>query len=211
MDQRDLAEFIDRIVRESKIPYAHAREELRRELESHFADAGGTPEALRAAVERFGRPGDVSGALERTHRHRRFLTSLLRIVTAVAAAWIVAVAIQLLANLHVDAHRNIIGLGPGFGRSVAFATTIVVALVAAWELDIESFCERLENHPVRLCATVLGLSTIMLLFHAAENTLLAPSRAIIASAVDVVIWACTIAILARTDRVFAGVFMPSER
>jgi len=147
MDQRDLAEFIDRIVRESKIPYAHAREELRRELESHFADAGGTPDALRAAVERFGRPADVSGALERTHRRSRFLTNLLRIVTAVATAWMVAVAIQLLANLRVDAHRNIIGLGHGFGRSVAFATMIVVALVAAWELDIESFCGRLEKHP----------------------------------------------------------------
>jgi len=211
MDQRDLADFIDRIVRESKIPYAHAREELRRELESHFADAGGTPDALRAAVERFGRPADVSGALERTHRRSRFLTNLLRIVTAVATAWMVAVAIQRLANLHVDAHRNIIGLGHGFGRSVAFATMIVVALVAALELDIESFCGRLEKHPLRLCATVLALSTIMLLFHAAENTLLAPSRAIIASAIDAVIWTCTIAILARTDRVFARVFTPLER
>jgi hypothetical protein len=51
----------------------------------------------------------------------------------------------------------------------------------------------------------------MLLFHTAENTLLAPSRAIIASAIDVFIWTCTIAILARTDRVFARVFTPLER
>ena len=210
MDQRDIADFIDRIVRESKIPYASARE-LRRELESHFADAGGTPDALRAAVDRFGNPTDVSGALERTHRRSRLLTRLLRIVTAVAAAWIVAVAIQLIANLHVDTRGNIIGLGHGFDRSIAFATMIVVALVAAWELDIESLCARLEKHPLRLCATVLGLSTIMVLFHAAENTLVAPGRAITASAVDVVIWTCTIAILARTDRVFARVFAPIER
>jgi hypothetical protein len=211
MDQRDLAEFIDRIVRESKIPHRRAREDLRRELEGHFADAGSSPDALRTAVERFGPPMDVSGALERTHRRSRFLTSLFRIVTSMAAAWMLAVAIQLLTNLHLDSHRNIIGLGRGFGRSVAFATMIVVALVVAWELDIESFCGRLEKHPLRLCATVLGLSTIMLLFHAAENTLLAPSRAIIASAIDVVIWTCTIAILARTDRLFARVFTPLER
>ena len=210
MDERDLAEFIDRIVRESKLPHARAREELRRELESHFADAGGTPDALRAAVERFGSPADVSGALEGAHRRSRFLTNLLRIVAAVAAASIVAVAIQLIANLHIDAQGNIIGLGHGFSRSVAFATMIVVALAAAWELDIDSLCARLDKHPLRLCATVVGLSTIMLLFHAAENTLVAPGRALVASVVDVVIWTCTIAILARTDRIFARVFTPLE-
>jgi hypothetical protein len=211
MDERALAGFIDGIVRASKIPDALAREELRRELESHFAEAGDTADALRNAVDRFGSPADVSRALERTHRRSRFFTSLLRIVTAVAAASIVAVAIQLIANLHVDAQGNIVGLGRGFGRSVAFATMIVVALVAAWELDIDSLCARLEKHPLRLCATVLGLSTIMLLVHAAENSLVAPGRAIVASAVDVVIWTCTIAILARTDRVFARVFTPIER
>jgi hypothetical protein len=211
MDERGLAEFIDRIIRESKIPHPRVREELRRELESHFADVGGAPDAWRAAVERFGSPADVSGALERTHRRSRFLTNLLRIATALAAASLVAVAIQLIANLHINAEGSIIGLGRGFARSVAFATTIVIALVAAWELDIDSFCARLEKHPLRLCATVLGLSTIMLLFHAAENTLVAPGRAIIASAVDVVIWTCTIAILAQTDRGFARVFTPLER
>jgi hypothetical protein len=211
MDERELAEFIDGIVRASKVSNARAREELRREIESHFAEAVATPDGLRAAVERFGRPADVSSALERTHRRSRFLTDLLRIATAAAAASIVALAIQLIANLHVDAQGNLIGLGRGFGRSVAFATMIVVALVAAWELDIDSLCARLEKQPLRLCATVLGLSTIMILFHASENTLVAPGRAIIASAVDVVIWACTIAILARTDRVFARVFSPLDR
>jgi hypothetical protein len=46
----------------------------------------------------------------------------------------------------------------------------------------------------------------MILFHAATNTTLPSGIALSASAVDVAIWTCTVAILARTDRAFARVF-----
>jgi hypothetical protein len=211
MDDRALAEFIDRIIRDSRIHNTRARHELRRELESHFAEFGSAPEAMRDAVARFGSPTDVSDGLGGAHRRGRLLAKAFRIFVALAASSIVALAIQLVASLQIDARGNLAGLGQGFSRAVAFSAMIVVALIVAWELDIDSLCARLERHPVRLVATLLALAAIMIGFHAAENTLVAPSRALVASAVDVVIWTCTIAILARTDRTFARVFRPLER
>jgi hypothetical protein len=59
----------------------------------------------------------------------------------------------------------------------------------------------------------IGLATSMVVFHAFESsTIPPPGLALGASAIDVVIWTCTIAILARTDRFFARVFtLPTPR
>ena len=205
MDERELSDLIDCIVRDARIPGARAREELRRELESHFADAAVSPDGRRQAVQRFGSPELVSGALARAHRYSRLLVNAVRVVLASLASVVVAAAIQLATNLRLDAHSNI-ELAPSFMTSIAFSTMLVAALVAAWELDVESFCARLERHPARLAATVTLLATAMLLFHGAQNSWLHPGRALIESSIDVLIWTCTIAILARTDRVFARVF-----
>ncbi|HKW09038.1 MAG TPA: hypothetical protein VJO33_01585 [Gemmatimonadaceae bacterium] len=211
MDERSLSDFIDRIVRDAKISSMRERAELRRELQSHFAEAGTTPEALSTAVERFSSAALVSDQLEHIHRRSRFWAHLLRVVVAGAASTVAAVAIQIVANLRIDVQGNLVSLGPAFSRSAAFATMIVVMLVAAWELDIDALCARLERHPMRFLAILVALSTTMILFHAAIDSLVAPGRALVASAFDVVIWTCTIAILARTDRAFARVFIPVQR
>ena len=204
-DRDELSTFIDRVVRESGIASAPEREELRRELESHFADVADSTDALREAIARFGSPADVAGALAQAHHGRRFVRHLLRIALAVSASGAVALLLQLVTNsaaTRAPMHRH----GPGFPRAAAFAALLVLSLVAAWELDIEPLCARLERRPLRLVATVAGLALVMFLFHAATNSLLAPKVALSASAVDVAIWTCTVAILARTDRVFARVF-----
>ncbi|HEY7234074.1 MAG TPA: hypothetical protein VH539_07980 [Gemmatimonadaceae bacterium] len=211
MDERALSNFIDRIVRDAKISSARERADLRRELESHFAEVGTTPEALRAAIARFGSVRLVSDQLEQVHRRNRFWNHLLRITVAGAASTLAAVAIQVVANLRIDVQGNLLSLGPAFSRSAAFATMLVVMLVAAWELDIDALCARLERHPLRFLSIVMVLSTTMVLFHAIIDSMIAPGRALVASAFDVVIWTCTVAILARTDRVFARVFNPVQR
>jgi|1185.fasta_scaffold05830_2 hypothetical protein len=205
-DRDDLRAFIDRVVRESRIAKPREREALRRELESHFADVGDTPEALRDAMTRFGSPVEVAGALERAHRGSGFVRQLLRITLVLAASGAVALLLQLATNLRRNVHSDGIALGPGFARSIAFSSLLVVLLVVAWELDLEPLCARLERRPLRLIATVAALALIMLLFHAATNSLLSARLAVAASAVDVAIWTCTVAILARTDRAFARVF-----
>jgi hypothetical protein len=85
---------------------------------------------------------------------------------------------------------------------------VIVVLVAAWELDIESMCARLERHPLRLTAAVVGFLLTIIGFHSAEAAVLpSPGIALMASIAEVGVWISTIAILARTDRVFARVFV----
>jgi hypothetical protein len=211
MADRDAAsQLIDRIIRESHIPTARDRDELRRELESHFAEAGSSPDALRAAVERFGSPLVVSRELAHAHRRRRLVSKLMRIVIAVGASLFVALAIQIAANLRLGTRGASLELMT-FTRSTSFSALIVVVLVTAWELDIESLCARLERRPVRLLLTLAALAASMVLFHSAGNNTLPPETALFSSAVDVAIWTCTVAILARTDRAFARVFKPMHR
>ncbi|HEX4468866.1 MAG TPA: hypothetical protein VH080_04990 [Gemmatimonadaceae bacterium] len=209
MDDERLKELIDHVVRDAKVPTARERDELRRELESHFADAGGSPDALRAAIERFGSPELVGDALERAHRHNRVLTHVVRVLAASFAATLCALVIQIVMNLRFES-RSSLSLAPSFVPSAAFSTMLVVALVAAWELDIDALCARLERHPVRLLGTLATLATSMVLFHAAQNGWVHPAKALTESSIDVVIWTCTIAILARADRVFSRVFTPIE-
>ena len=202
----DLQAFIDRVLRESRITNRRDREALRRELESHFADVAGTPEALHAAMARFGSPSEVGGALDRAHRGSPLVRQLLRLALVLAASGGVALVLQLATNLRRDVRSDAIVLGPAFARSIGFSSLLIVVLIAAWELDVEPFCARLERRPLRLIATVGALAVVMLAFHALTNTLLSPRLAVSASAVDVAIWTCTIAILARADRGFARVF-----
>ena len=209
VDRDELNAFIDRVVRESRISDYRERAALRQELESHFAEAADSPEALRAAMARFGSPTEVGGALDRAHRGSALVRHSLRLVLVLGASGAVASVLQLLANLRRDVRSDAIGLGPAFVRSISFSALLIVLLVAAWELDVEPFCARLERRPLRLIATVAVLALVMLLFHAATSTMLSPRLAVAASAVDVAIWTCTIAILARADRAFARVFAKS--
>lgn len=205
-DRDELQAFIDRVVRESHIADARGREELRRELESHFANVADTPEALRAAMARFGSPSEVGGALDRAHRGSQLVRQLLRLALVLAASGGIAVVLQLATNLRRDVRSDAIVLGPAFARSIAFSSLLIVLLVAAWELDVEPLCARLERHPLRLAVAVGALALLMLVVHAATSSVLSPRIAMSASAVDVAIWTCTIAILARLDRTFARVF-----
>ena len=205
-DRNALQAFIDRVVRESRITDAREREALRHELESHFADVADSPETLAAAMARFGSPVEVGGALDRAHRGSRLVRQLLRLALVLGASGGVALVLQLATNLRRDVRSDAIALGPAFARSTVFSSFLIVLLVAAWELDVEPLCARLERHPFRLIATVAALALVMLLFHAATSSMLSPRIAISASAVDVAIWTCTIAILARADRTFARVF-----
>jgi hypothetical protein len=87
MDDRDgLSALIDRIVRDAAITSARGRAELRRELESHFADARDSPEALQAAMNRFGDPALVSAELGEAHHRSRFSVHLLRLGLAILAS-----------------------------------------------------------------------------------------------------------------------------
>jgi hypothetical protein len=193
------------IVRDAQIDTDRERDELRLELESHFAECD-SPAALQRAIERFGDPIHVSTALATAHRGNRVLAHIGRILCACTASTAIALMLQLVTNLRRDARSQALEISPAFLRSVGFSAFIIVMLVAAWELDIQPLCARLERHPARLLAAIGGLAATMVLFHALYEASLPLLTALVASAVDVAIWACTIAILSRLDQRFARTF-----
>lgn len=206
-DPKGPSELIEEILLASRIRDANERAELQRELEAHFADAGDTPESIRAAMERFGAPESVGAALELVHRRSRAVVHLLRLLVTVVVSALVALALQLITNVRLDPGHEAITLGAGFSRSIIVSAIVILVLIAAWELDIESMCARLERHPARLMATVLAFVVVIIGVHTAEAAALpSPGVALTASIAEVAVWTSTIAILARTDRFFARVF-----
>jgi hypothetical protein len=212
-DRDEIVALIDRIMSESNIADARDRAELRRELESHFAEAAGSDDSLHEAIEHFGSPSSIGTELASVHSRGPFLTRVMRLGCALAASSCVALALQLVTNVRIGTRGAAFALGGGFSRSLVFSAALIVILVAAWELDIDAFCARLERHPLRMFWIGIILATIMIAFHAFESsTLPPPGLALTASAIDVVIWTCTIAILGRTERAFARVFtVPPSR
>ena len=72
----DVAAFIERIVADAGIADDGRREDLRRELRAHFEDAGGSPEAVREAMRRFGAEGRIAASLRDVHRADPLVASL---------------------------------------------------------------------------------------------------------------------------------------
>jgi hypothetical protein len=206
--------LIERLVRESNLPDGRASEELRREFESHFEESGYSEDALREALARFGRPDVVTRGFRAAYRRGRTGLYAAKVVTAVVAASIVALALELIVNLRLDGGP--LRIGGGFLISACFAVTIVVVLVGAWELDIEPLCARLERRPRRLVATFGVLFAAIYFGHPFVHEpmgLRVPidlRLVLIGSATAVVVWACTIAIAARLDLAFVRFFRPPD-
>ena len=211
MDERRAVEaLIARVILASNISDARARDELRRELESHFEDAGTSPEALRAALERFGGTDDVGEAFRLAYRRGRTWLYVAKIAASIVLSTLVALVLQLGVNLRVDHGAHIFRLGPAFFLAAGASLFLVLILVAAWELGIEPLCARLEQRPLRLMATLGALYGCIFLTHDISGGGIEPSRAFVASSTVLAVWTCTVAIIARLDLVFLNALAPSE-
>jgi macrolide transport system ATP-binding/permease protein len=72
MDDRDaVTALIDRIVAGAELSTRAAEDDLRRELWSHFEEAGDSPEARRDALRRFGSEVDMTASLRSIHEAER--------------------------------------------------------------------------------------------------------------------------------------------
>jgi hypothetical protein len=203
MDERQaVAALIDRLVRESRVGSRRARAELRRELESHFDEAGSSPEALRAAMERFGSADAVSDGFRRAYRRGRVALYVAKVVASIVASAAVALALQAAVNVRIGLGADALRLAPGYGIGARTSMGIVLLIVAAWELGIEPLCARLERRPVRLLTTLAAFFAVICVTHLATDSAIAPAHALVASAVLTAVWTSTIAILSRLDVAF---------
>jgi hypothetical protein len=214
-EPRAVRELIERLVRESNLPDARAREELRRELVSHFEECGGSEDALREALARFGSPDVVARGFRAAYRRGRAALYVAKVMASVVAASAIALALELIANLRVGG-GGAVHVGRGYLVSAIFALTIVVVLVAAWELDIEPLCARLERKPLRLAATYGALFAGLFVGHPLVHgpmALHAPMHVgliLVASTTALAVWAATVAIAARLDLLFLRLLRPPE-
>jgi len=203
VDERQaVAALIDRLVREARITSRRAREELRRELESHFEDAGRSPEALRAALARFGSEDAVREGFRRAYRRGRIALYVAKVAAAVTASTAVALALQIVVNLRTGGGPDPLRLAPGYAIGARTSIAMVLLIVAAWELGIEPLCARLERRPVRLLTILAAFFAAICITHLVTDHAIAPAHALVASGVLIAVWACTIAILVRLDGAF---------
>ena len=203
-DDEAVAGAIDRIVAGSGLPGRAARDDLRRELETHFEEACADPGSIPAALRRFGSETEVAGALRRIYRRDAVLRSAARIAASLASSAAAAVLIEGAANLRLAPAGAIWRLAPGFSYSVPVAVAVALTLVAVREA-----IRRTRPLPSTLAHRSAAPLLAFAAFAAGEYALhfvrgveFGPARALAAGAVLVLVWASTLVITGRVDRAF---------
>jgi hypothetical protein len=131
--REDIDAFIEPIVEAARIPSRRRRDELRRELHSHFEDSGLTPEALHDAVARFGNTARIGDSLRKVYRRDYVLFYLVKVGACIAAATMAAILIEAIASLRLESDVDAWHLSPGFAHAARFGVVLTLALVAAAE------------------------------------------------------------------------------
>jgi hypothetical protein len=129
----DIDAFIEPIVEAARIPSRRRRDELRRELRSHFEDCGPTTDAFQDAVARFGNTARIGNSLRLVYRRDYALVYGVKIAASVAAATIAAILIEAVASLRLGTDSAAWHLSPGFAHAAPLGVVVVLALVAATE------------------------------------------------------------------------------
>lgn len=132
-DQDAVAALIERIVARSHIPGCARRDDLRRELWTHFEEAGTSPEATGEAIRRFGDDAPIAGSLRQVYRWDYALWYLAKIAASIIASIAAALLIQVLVNLRVEVQAEVWRLAPGFSRAAGMSIAVVLGLITAWE------------------------------------------------------------------------------
>jgi hypothetical protein len=139
MHERDLDDFIDRIVAGAHIPSRARREDLRRELRSHFEEAGTSPDTIRNRIERFGAETLVTESLRHVYRWDYFLLYFAKVAASLFVSSAVALSMQILVNLRFELGAEVLRLAPGFSNAAGVSVAVVLALVTAWEVGRRPF------------------------------------------------------------------------
>jgi hypothetical protein len=202
MHDRDVSAFIDRIVGEARIPFAHRREELRRELAAHFEDAAADGDALC----RFGDPEPLVRSWGLLYRRERVLLYLLKVTLSTVASLGTAMAIAVVSALRSG----------GFSYRAVPAAIFVLLLVLVREATRPFSASQMMSR-LRTYATTIGAAQLLQMFaalvvmeyalHAARGLAFGPGRVMVAASVLATVWAATVTIGSRIDRLFVDRFM----
>jgi len=247
--REEIDAVIEPIVAAARIASRRRRDELRRELRSHFEESGLSPDALREAVARFGDTAAIGDSLRRVYRRDYLRWYLVKVTACIAAATLAAILIEAIAGLRLGRDPEAWHLSPGFAHAAPFGVVLTLALVAAAEATRAPFAWRralvslggyaivlagalsVNANSVAAIATasvlamigvgvarmatrwtaraLLALSAFSVaeyLLHRSLGLTFGATDALAASAILVLLWASTVAIIAFSDRAFVRAF-----
>jgi hypothetical protein len=128
-----VAGLIDRIVAGARIPRRAQREDLRRELWSHFEEADGSPDDCLSAIRRFGAEAAVTESLRRVYRWDYCVLYVAKIAASIIASFAAALLLVAAANVRVELATQIWQLAPDFARAARLSLAVALALVVVTE------------------------------------------------------------------------------
>jgi len=131
--REDLDALIEPIIEAARIPGRRRRDELRRELRSHFEDVGQAPGAVHDAVAHFGNTAHIGNSFRQVYRRDYILFYVVKVVACIAAATTAAIVIEAIAGLRLERDADAWHLSPGFAHAAPFGIVLALALVAAAE------------------------------------------------------------------------------
>ena len=132
-DLASVSRVIEEVVRGARIPWRRGREELRAELWSHFEDSGREAGGLGGALARLGDPAALAQGFRHVYARDYRLFYLGKLAASLIASALMAVAVQLAANLRLGTGAALWRLAPAFPKALLISVAVVLGAVGAWE------------------------------------------------------------------------------
>ena len=133
MAEASIGDTIERIVLGARLPTDAARDELRRELASHFEEAADSPAGGADVLRRFGNVAEVAEDFRHVYRFEFILSSVTAVLFTLLVCTVAAAATLLLVNLPFTSDSVNWLSGPHY-RVPAYGVRMATALIVAWEM-----------------------------------------------------------------------------
>lgn len=201
MTERDrAAAFVEDVIARARIPSRQEREDLRRELLTHFEDTVRERGSLDAALAEFGSADEIASRFGVVYRGQRRLAHALRIAAGLTVSVVAALGIELALGR------------PGAFRAMTGLALVIVLGLALWR---ELVARRLRQPTTtaragRWLASFFALATWEYGIHHYAGIQLGVLRAAAIGAVLITIAGATAAIMAAADRAFSSLVAPHE-
>jgi hypothetical protein len=154
-DNASAQDVIEDIVHRARLPGKAAREDLRRELHSHFAEAALESCSLQDSVARFGSAEEVGDSLRHVYRWDFVVSYAARVALAFVAALVTFDCLMALVHLRISSSGDV-RLLPEYFKVFGLGFKIAIALLAVWEIRRRPF-------DVRRAAAAFGVYWILVI------------------------------------------------
>ena len=131
--REEIGALIESIVEAARIASRRRRDELRRELRSHFEDGAMTPGAVHGAVARFGSVTEIGDSFRKVYRRNYLWFYLVKVGACIAGATTAAILIEAIASVRLASGPDAWCLSPEFSHAAGFGVILTFGLVAAAE------------------------------------------------------------------------------